>query len=206
MTRKFKLLLIAPMVLFAMRNIHAQVSTPFNFGIAANYVGWNAAQGFPLTVAHKGNFPINFQTSSVQRMTIRGQVGPTQGYVGIGTNFLTPTHLLDVRNGDINCGNGLAASPQGYMIGDNYVLRHSGNIQNIFVGVGAGFFNGAGTNDAFVGTAAGLGNTTGSRNSFLGWHAGVVNDGANDNCSGKVKSINVCRCNTFTSAATRKVF
>jgi hypothetical protein len=75
--RKFNLLSIIALLLTA-GTVNAQVSTPFNFGVAANYVGWNAAQGFPLTIAHKGNQPLNFQTNGTQRMTILN----TNGFVG----------------------------------------------------------------------------------------------------------------------------
>jgi len=80
MTRKINLLLISSMVFATISSINAQVSTPFNFGFPANYVGWNAAQLFPVTVAHKGNLPINFQTNGTQRMTIMN----TTGFVDIG--------------------------------------------------------------------------------------------------------------------------
>lgn len=36
-------------------SLSSQVSTPFNFGGPADFVGWNAAQGFPLQIAHRGN-------------------------------------------------------------------------------------------------------------------------------------------------------
>ena len=150
--------------------------------IVPAFLGWNGTGLFPGSLEIRNNFanqPINFFAggAALQRGTILG----TTGFWGVGLNFTTPAHLFDVRGGDINCGNGTAASPQGYMIGDEYVLRHKGDINNIFGGVGAGFFNGAGTDNAFFGTASGFANTAGSRNSFLGWHSGVVNDGANDN-------------------------
>lgn len=111
------------------------------------------------------------------RMTIQGQTGATLGFIGIGTSFTAPLHLLDVRNGDINTGNGTAASPQGYMIGSNYVLWHNGNIANINVGVGAGLTNTA-ANGTFVGNDAGRNNTiTGTNATFIGKNAGRNNTG-----------------------------
>ncbi len=71
----------------------AQVSSLGNGfpGGAADYVGWNATRLFPVTIAHKGNFPINFQTNNIQRMRIT----PT-GLVGIGlTGPVSMLHVLD---------------------------------------------------------------------------------------------------------------
>lgn len=47
--------------------IHSQVSTPTNTGTFGDYVGWNALQAFPLTIAHYGNQPINILTNNIQR-------------------------------------------------------------------------------------------------------------------------------------------
>jgi hypothetical protein len=74
----------------------AQVSVLGNAGAAGNYCGWNAAQAFPVDVAHKGNYPINFQTNAIQRMTIMN----TTGFVGI--NIAAPNQLLTVDAGNIN--------------------------------------------------------------------------------------------------------
>jgi hypothetical protein len=77
--------------------IYSQVSTPSNAGSAADYVGWNAAQAFPLLVEHKGNQSINFSTNGFQRMTIRNGLGVAGGFVGIGPNFSAPTNLLHLN-------------------------------------------------------------------------------------------------------------
>lgn len=107
------------------------------------------------------------------RMTI---TDGANGFVAIGTNFLAPAHLLDVRGGDVNVGNGTAASPQGYMIGDNYVMRHRGNTNDIFVGVGAGASPSySGTQNTFMGNNAGLSNTVATKNTFVGFVAGQLN-------------------------------
>ncbi|MDP2386443.1 MAG: hypothetical protein Q8M29_08725 [Bacteroidota bacterium] len=50
-------------------------------GVATHYLGWNALSTIPLSIEHKGNFPINFSTSGTQRMTIL----PTTGFVGTNT-------------------------------------------------------------------------------------------------------------------------
>jgi len=141
--------------------LSSQVSTPFNFGAPGNYVGWNNAQLFPLSIKHEGNQPINFYTNAGagtfnnQRMIIN-----INGNIGIGTNFTNPLHLLDVRNGDINVGQGLAGgnpnSPQAYRIGSQIVLWNNGNQSNIFVGGSAGTFNTTGNSNSFVGRLAGF--------------------------------------------------
>lgn len=93
----------------------------------------------------------------------------------MGVNTETPTHMLDVNDGDIN----VITANRGYMIGGNYVLWHKGNISNIFVGVGAGFLS-SGSNNTFMGKDAGR-NSTGSNNTFLGYNAGLVNTTAKEN-------------------------
>jgi hypothetical protein len=52
--------------------VSAQVSTPTNGapGNATHYLGWNATRMFPLTISHKGNFPINFETDGINRITM----------------------------------------------------------------------------------------------------------------------------------------
>ncbi|MGV3630418.1 MAG: tail fiber domain-containing protein [Bacteroidota bacterium] len=72
-------------------NVSAQVSTPFNFGIATNYVGWNAAQAFPLQIRHNAAQPINFFTANTQRMNIT-----STGTVGVGQT--TPLSLLHLNS------------------------------------------------------------------------------------------------------------
>jgi hypothetical protein len=71
----------------------AQVSVPTNSapGAATNYVGWDATRLFPLTVSHKGNFPINFETNGTERMRLT----PT-GELGVGTS--TPASLLHLTS------------------------------------------------------------------------------------------------------------
>jgi len=164
----------------------SQVTTPANAGAATDYVGWNAAQAFPLSIKHEGNQPINFYTNAGagtfnnQRMIIN-----INGNIGIGTNFTNPLHLLDVRNGDINVGQGLAGgnpnSPQAYRIGSQIVLWNNGNQSNIFVGGSAGTFNTTGNSNSFVGRLAGFSNTTGSRNTAMGFEVFRNNSSGNEN-------------------------
>lgn len=70
-------------------NINAQVTTLTNGpGAATDYLGWNAAQAFPLLVEHKANQPIHFKTNAFQRMLINnGGNTVTDGYIAIGNNL-----------------------------------------------------------------------------------------------------------------------
>lgn len=81
--------------------------------------------------------PVDFRTNNTQRM----RIDATTGFVGVGNNFTTPLNLVDVRDGNINIGQGIAgnvaASQQSYMIGGNNILWHKGEVRNLFVGVGS---------------------------------------------------------------------
>lgn len=71
MKKQFRLIIAMTLLNMCLQ---AQISNLTNGpGIATDYVGWNAAQAFPLTIHHKGNQPVLFGTN-----------GPSQGFVGIG--------------------------------------------------------------------------------------------------------------------------
>ena len=96
------------------------------------------------------------------------------GNVGVGTT--TPVAKLDV-NGNINT----AAT---YGIGASIVVNiGSPADENLFLGVGAGANNlaGSGVWNTFSGFNAGAANTTGIRNTFLGMNAGFNNTTADRN-------------------------
>ena len=88
-----KMIVLLVVLTILKTNVTAQVTTLGNGfpGVPTDYAGWDATRLFPLTVAHKGDFPINFQTNGTQRMTIMN----TTGYVGIRT--ASPIFPLDVR-------------------------------------------------------------------------------------------------------------
>ncbi|MFH2142580.1 MAG: hypothetical protein ABIJ97_09170 [Bacteroidota bacterium] len=67
-----------------------------------------------------------------------------------------PSFKLDVDKGDINI-NPLTTGANGYRIGGNYVLWHTDNPDNIFVGLGAGLSITTATHCTFVGFNAGNG-------------------------------------------------
>jgi hypothetical protein len=76
----------------------SQVTRDLNNGLATDYVGWDVNQGFPLTIKHEAQQPINFYTFagagtlSNLRMFIEGNTGR----VGIG-NFANANTLLHVH-------------------------------------------------------------------------------------------------------------
>ena len=96
---------------------------------------------------------------------------------GMGVNTETPNNMLDVQNGDIDVN----APAFGYMIGDQYVVRHKGVISNILVGVNAGLNLTGGSNLTFIGNGAGE-NVAGASNfTFVGYRAGYQNLGGSTN-------------------------
>jgi len=143
--------------------IKAQVSVLGNAGVATDYDGWNATRLFPLTVAHKGDFPINFQTNGTQRMTIMN----TTGYVGIG--LPAPLYPLDVQD---NINVNTTGFLNGYRI-NGFTVLQTPALENVFVGRGsaANFTGSTLGQNAFVGFNAGgsyiSSNTSGGdRNTF----------------------------------------
>jgi len=135
------------------------------------------------------NAHLKFRTGNRQRMIILRSNGsnfwgPTDGFVGIGTNFSVPDFLLDVKGGDIN----VKTPTKAYRIGDEIFVQHKGNNTNVYVGVGANQLGGAGGDNTFVGYNAGRNHlfglntfigahagencTTGDENTFLGWNSG----------------------------------
>lgn len=93
----------------------------------------------------------------------------TQPLIAMGVNTETPNNILDVNGGDIDVN----TSTRGYMIGDQYVLRHKGTASNILVGVNAGLTSTAGNDLTIVGfNAASLGSNLGVQNTFIGSGAG----------------------------------
>jgi len=143
--------------------VFAQASFVGHLGSTAgtDWNGWNAASTIPFDIKHEAFQPINFYTNAgANAFNNLRMIINSNGNIGIGTNFTNPLHLLDVRNGDINVGQGLAGgnpnSPQAYRIGSQIVLWNNGNQSNIFVGGSAGTFNTTGNSNSFVGRLAGF--------------------------------------------------
>jgi hypothetical protein len=101
----------------------------------------------------------------------------SQPLLGMGVNTETPNDMLDVNGGDIDV-NPVA---RGYQIGDQYVLRHKGLTDNIFVGVDAGLSLTGGTHLTFVGNGAGQNVINAGNYTFVGYRAGYQNSGGSTN-------------------------
>ena len=93
-------------------------------------------------------------------------------YMGVNTE--TPLNMLDVYNGDIDAFSPL--NDVGYKIGNLHVLRHKGNVTNIYVGVNAAL-NTAGSSGKYntiVGfDAANINTTIGLMNTMVGGESGA---------------------------------
>ncbi|MBI3510710.1 MAG: hypothetical protein HY064_08600, partial [Bacteroidetes bacterium] len=85
-----------------------------------------------LGTTQNGN--LNFFTNNMQRITIVGLAGPTQGFVSIGNTFTTPLFRLDVQD-NINVNPNFLND--GYRISGITVLQIPG-FRNTFVGRGTG--------------------------------------------------------------------
>jgi hypothetical protein len=126
MKKPLHAIIIIAIILLLNLVMKAQVSAPFNFGAVGNYVGWNAAQAFPLTIQHLGPQPINFLTAGnpIPRMTIRGQAGPTQGFIGV--NQANPQSRFTV-NGNMTIGSNVSAPANGLRVFGRTYMGGNGN-------------------------------------------------------------------------------
>ncbi len=75
-------------VFFCWQQSMAQVSTASNIGAQSDFVGWNANQGFPLQIIHRGNQPMVLVTNNILRMAIaNGPGGIGGGRVAFSNNL-----------------------------------------------------------------------------------------------------------------------
>ncbi len=114
---------------------------------------------------------------STNIFTVTGGFKFAAPLVAMGVNTETPNNMLDVAGGDID----INTPTFGYMIGDQYVLRHKGNVDHILVGVDAGQSLAGGSNLTFVGNGAGQNVITANDFTFLGYRAGFNNMGGSTN-------------------------
>ncbi|MBK8876255.1 MAG: tail fiber domain-containing protein [Bacteroidetes bacterium] len=160
-----------------------QSSIPGNSGAAGDYLGWDNLTAIPLDIRHNNTTTpqnIDFYTDNTLRMSIVGNTGFNNGFVGIGSNLggYVAAFQLDVENQiNVNFDNFSPISQLGigYHIGGNMVLQIPG-ISNVFAGTNSGSNWISGQGNTFLGDRSGLQNTTGNFNTFIGQNAGVAND------------------------------
>ena len=125
---------------------------------------------------------------STQIFTVMGglKVGPNWFPAPLrfmGVNTETPLNMFDVYDGDIDVFSPL--NNFGYKIGNRHVLRHKGNISNIYVGVNAALnaTPSSGKNNTIVGfDAANINTAIGNQNTMVGSETGAnINGNAHDN-------------------------
>ncbi len=96
----------------------------------------------------------------------------TTGSVSVGDTTANPSGGLKVYGGDLN----LNSTSSSFKINGNKVLFNDSNIENIFVGYGAGGSSHmTGLKNTFSGYTAGYSNTSGNHNSALGGYAFYTN-------------------------------
>lgn len=131
-------------------------------GNTGYYVGWDANTTFDLDVKQMATGAsaknIKFFTNATQKMTILGNNGSTDGYVGIGT--ASPSEKLSVA-GNVNVVN--AGGYLGYYLGSAIFMSVAGSGSNVVIGQDAG-------SDAIGGSLGMAGNT------FVGFQAGHENN------------------------------
>ena len=130
------------------------------------YLGDDGTSTAPLVLKTLSNLSIDFYTNATQKATILGN-----GNVGIGTTI--PTQLLQVLGGSIDVN----TITNGYMINNNMVLWHNGNITNMYGGVYSGNSSilNIGTANVCYGQYTGSGLTFGWGNTLVGNSAGGDN-------------------------------
>ncbi len=176
MRNQLKMALITLEVIFSAQfnSTFGQVTTGTNAISAGQYVGSSTSVDVDNVAQQNQN--INFYTNggttypwANQRMTILNT-----GNVGIGTSG--PSELLQVLGGNIDVN----TSTNSYMIHQDPVLWHNGNVTNIFVGVDAGS-GGGGSSNTLVGNAAGYTNSATGGNTFIGSYSGYNQTGGGEN-------------------------
>ncbi len=75
--------------------VAAQATVESNNGAATDFLGWNNGNGFPLSIAHKGSYPIQFRTNNTLRAILNANGTYTigsfaaqnaDGYLGLSPN------------------------------------------------------------------------------------------------------------------------
>lgn len=171
--------------------LHLHDGSSSTFQMTNVFTGPTATSGFRIVVAgltvrlqQQEAAPFYFfaggSTFASERMVIIGTAGPTQGFVGIGTNFINPQYRLDVHdNINITPNFNLNFLNEGYRIGGNLVLylpNDNAGDNNTFVGRSGNNTAIPGTNNTYLGFGAGNASNAGSNNcTMMGVNAGLAN-------------------------------
>jgi hypothetical protein len=140
-------------------NFNTGVATSSGMVVAINNLGTIGRIGWLA-----GTQSMRITTAGIDKITVL-----SSGFTGIcPSNSFTPGQRLDVDSGDVDVNQPV----NGYMIGNNYVLRHNTITTNIYVGVGAGNTSSTAIHNTFVGNNAGTSITTGNNCTFVGHNAG----------------------------------
>jgi hypothetical protein len=101
--KKLIIFLFALLIVLLVNKVHAQsdIAGPTGHtGTGNYYVGWDNTTTIPLNVMHQGAHSIKFFTNNLHRMIIDS----TNGYVGMGLNFMAPQSLLHIDATNNNTG------------------------------------------------------------------------------------------------------
>ena len=145
MKRIIKTVLILLIIISDSKITNAQVSTGFNFGSLGDYVGWDGTTTIPLDIRHNNTTTpqnIDFYTDNSLRMSIVGNTGINNGFVGIGSNLgaYVSSFQLDVENQiNVNFNNVTPINQLGvgYHIGGITVIQIPG-VSNLYAGTNSG--------------------------------------------------------------------
>jgi len=158
-------------------NTFGQVTNVTHAGNAGEYVGWDGSTPIDLDIVHSNvGYNINFWTNNGTGIN-RNMVIDQNGYVGIGSTVIPPSHQLDVA-GEIS----ICSPNKYYMICNSTVLHNYGG-NNFFGGDFSGNFTLSGTGNTAVGWFSGNNLTSGNGNSFYGYMSGTAPSfSGNNNC------------------------
>jgi len=129
-------------------SVRSQSTHTLNNRTGTDFLGFSSGTGGALDIRNDFNDVINFKTN-------------------------TNLHAILDANGNFKIGQTNATNYFG--IGSDKILWHNGNLQDIFVGVGAGNGSMSGRANSCIGNSAGIAITSGDSLTFVGYEAGIAN-------------------------------